>query len=181
MFFPYASISSSCKQTSQIASLGLVCTQNRKERKAPASPKKRANVSISRTILTYLALSFCLISCVTTPDAPPASTVTGGKIINQSGKILWVIIDDHHKKTARLLAPFYQSPDSADIEGVCSADALPISGHRSWWRIIDGATAVIREDASGLSIECTPSIRAQEINFRNLRYDSTPGWGEAAR
>jgi hypothetical protein len=101
-----------------------------------------------------------------------------GKVINRSSKVLWVVETDTGRASAHKLYPGKKSPRGVDADGVRSVDDFPISGHISWWKVIDISTAEIENGNSELIIDCLTCRKVDKNEFGDIQYDQSDNWGE---
>lgn len=102
-----------------------------------------------------------------------------GKVINRSSKILWVVETDTGRAIAHKLYPNKQSPRGVDADGVRPVEDIPISGHKSWWKVIDISTAEIENSSTGLVIDCLTCRKVENNEFGDIQYDQNENWGES--
>lgn len=102
-----------------------------------------------------------------------------GQVKNHSkSKSLWVVETNTGHAIAHKLAPQRKSPNSIDADGMKAVDGTPISGHRSWWKIVNFSTADVEDDGNALTAGCILCIRVEEKEFGNITYDESLRWGE---
>ena len=100
-----------------------------------------------------------------------------GQVKNYSSKILWVLESGGGKFTAHKLAPNQQSPADIDADGFCTVDGTPIDGHQQWVKIVDIATAEVKDNGEQLTGGYLFG-GAVEDEFSNVQFDESDGWGE---
>lgn len=100
-----------------------------------------------------------------------------GKVKNYSSKELWVVKKDDGPAIAYRLAPGYQSPDTVDADGFRAVDGTPVDGHSSWVKIIDLATAEVRDNGGCLQRGCLLCINVEDNEFGSMSFDHSESWG----
>jgi hypothetical protein len=102
-----------------------------------------------------------------------------GTVINRSSKVLWVVETDTGRAIAHKLFPNKRSPRRVDADGVRAADQSPISGHGSWWKVLDISTAEIENGSDGTILDCLTCRKVNDNEFGDIQYDQSDNWGES--
>lgn len=100
-----------------------------------------------------------------------------GQVCNHSSRALWVVSNDGGRPVAHRLEPGRESPNAVDADGFKAVDGTPIDGHDSWVKIVDFATADVRDEGAALTRGCILCKSVEEREFGRVRFDEDPGWG----
>ncbi len=102
-----------------------------------------------------------------------------GQVKNHSNnKTLWVVETDTGPAIAHKLGPRRKSPEAVDADGMRAVDGTPISGHTSWWKIIDLSTADVEDDGNQLKAGCILCTKVGDDEFGQITYEPSDGWGD---
>ena len=102
-----------------------------------------------------------------------SSPMPNGRVRNHSSRPLWVVGNDRGRPVARRLEPGRETPDGLDADGFRAVDGTPIDGHDAWVKIIDLATADVRDDGAELKRGCflCKSVGDREFRTGPVRRD----------
>ena len=153
-----------------------------------ASPATLQAMSPTRALfhVSLVTITLAAPACTTTTPQqeqeargqPGATRREGGQVVNYSSKGLWVLETDSGTPVAHRLAAHSRSPNTIDADAVRTIDGRPISGHASWWKIVDVARGDILDSTEGPIIRCWPRLKVEDDYFGPYQFNPAEGWGD---